>query len=124
MTAGLDPGITVLADPLRLRQVLDNLMSNAIKYTTAGGAVRLGGIRDGDRVLLSIVDTGIGIPADEYPKLFTRFFRASTAIEGNVDGTGLGLAITKAIVERHGGTIDARPNDGGGTVFTVSLLAA
>jgi signal transduction histidine kinase len=114
----------VVGDPFRLRQVLDNLLSNAIKYSTAGGTVTISAAQRGSRVALTIADTGIGIPADEYPKLFTRFFRASTAVAGNVEGTGLGLAITKAIVERHGGTITAGPNADGGTFFTVELPAA
>ncbi len=124
VTDPVGTGATVLADPMRLRQVLDNLLSNAIKYTPPGGAVRLDVAGAGDRVRLAVADTGIGIPADEYPKLFNRFFRASTALAKNVEGTGLGLAITKAIVERHGGAIAAHPNEGGGTVFTVELPVA
>ncbi len=120
---GADP-VAVVGDPFRLRQVLDNLLSNAIKYTVGGGAVTITALRRGPRVVLTVADTGIGIPPDEYPKLFTRFFRASTAVEGKVEGTGLGLAITKAIVERHGGVIHAAPNPGGGTRFTVDLPAA
>ena len=116
--------LAVAGDPFRLRQVLDNLLSNAIKYTTPGGTVTVSAEQRGNRVRLSIADTGIGIPEDEYPKLFTRFFRASTAVAGKVEGTGLGLAITKAIVERHGGTITACANPGSGTIFTVELPAA
>jgi signal transduction histidine kinase len=110
---------------MRLRQVLDNLLSNAVKYTPAGGTVAVtaaGG--PGDEVSLTITDTGIGIPAEQYPNLFDRFFRASNAVEQGIKGTGLGLAITKAIVEAHGGRISAAPAPGGGCTFTVVLPAA
>nr|WP_269435880.1 ATP-binding protein [Planomonospora sphaerica] len=71
-----------------------------------------------------VADTGIGIPAEQYGQLFSRFFRASTAREAGIPGTGLGLAITKAIVEAHGGAITAAPREGDGTVFTVRLPTA
>ncbi|GAA3147185.1 hypothetical protein GCM10010466_42740 [Planomonospora alba] len=119
------------ADPVRLRQVLDNLLSNAVKYTPPGGTVTVtagspgdGGDHPGRHVTVTVADTGIGIPAEEYEQLFSRFFRASTAKEAGVKGTGLGLAITKAIVEAHGGAITAAPRGGGGTVFTVCLPVA
>ncbi|WP_037559928.1 ATP-binding protein [Spirillospora albida] len=124
----LAPYVRVYADPLRLRQVLDNLLSNAIKYTPEGGTVTVstgpsGEDRDdaGPRVTVSVADTGIGIPADEYEHLFSRFFRATSARAAGIGGTGLGLAITKAIVTAHGGTITAAPREEGGTVFTVCL---
>ncbi|GAA3446886.1 hypothetical protein GCM10018955_63250 [Planomonospora venezuelensis] len=124
----------VHADPVRLRQVLDNLLSNAVKYTPDGGTVTVtaghgtgAGTapqsgREHDRaVTVTVADTGIGIPAEEYDQLFSRFFRASTARQAGIKGTGLGLAITRAIVEAHGGTIAAAPRQGGGTAFTVCL---
>ncbi|MBG0830183.1 GAF domain-containing protein [Planomonospora sp. ID67723] len=121
--------LAVHADPVRLRQVLDNLLSNAIKYTPEGGTVtvtaasadRDGGGGGGDGVTITVADTGIGIPAEQYGQLFSRFFRASTAKEAGIKGTGLGLAITRSIVTAHGGTVTAAPRDGGGTVFTVRL---
>ncbi|GAA0581034.1 hypothetical protein GCM10010172_77460 [Paractinoplanes ferrugineus] len=123
------PELLVNADPTRLRQVLDNLVSNAIKYTPAGGRVTVGvryeaptGMGDGD-VVIEVCDTGIGIPADQYPHLFDRFFRASNAVQQGIKGTGLGLAITKAIVDAHGGTLAAHPADAGGCTFTVKLPA-
>ncbi|MBG0817720.1 ATP-binding protein [Planomonospora sp. ID82291] len=75
-------------------------------------------------VAVTVADTGIGVPAEEYPRLFDRFFRASTAQEAGIKGTGLGLAVTRAIVEAHGGSVAAAPREGGGTVFTVRLPAA
>ncbi|GAA3152874.1 hypothetical protein GCM10010466_49810 [Planomonospora alba] len=118
---GLDRHLGVHADPVRLRQVMDNLLSNAVKYTPEGGRVTVTARHDGDEVVVAVADTGIGIPAEQYPQLFTRFFRASTAQEAGTKGTGLGLAITKAIVDAHGGEISAAPREGGGTVFTVRL---
>ncbi|MBG0817556.1 ATP-binding protein [Planomonospora sp. ID82291] len=124
--AELAQGARVHADPVRLRQMIDNLLSNAIKYTPPGGTVTVtvrpaGGATAS--VMIEIADTGIGIPAEEYGRLFSRFFRASTAKDAGIQGTGLGLAVTKAIVDAHGGTITAAPRDGGGTVFTVRLPA-
>jgi PAS domain S-box-containing protein len=113
----------VHGDGARLRQVLDNLLSNAIKYTPGGGTVTVTAADTADGVQITVADTGIGIPAEQYPQLFTRFFRASTATSRGIKGTGLGLAVTKAIVEAHGGAIDARPAPGGGTRFTVTLPA-
>ncbi|GAA3166154.1 hypothetical protein GCM10010466_66170 [Planomonospora alba] len=130
----LERHLPVHGDPLRLRQVLDNLLSNAVKYTPEGGSVTVtagcggGAARGGGEcrsgtVTLTVADTGIGVPAEQYPRLFDRFFRASTAVESGTKGTGLGLAITRAIVEAHGGEITAGPREGGGTVFTVRLPA-
>ncbi|WP_449064876.1 ATP-binding protein [Planomonospora algeriensis] len=124
-------GLWVRADPVRLRQVLDNLLSNAVKYTPDGGEItvtaRSGGEGEergeGRGGTVTVADTGIGIPAEQYPRLFSRFFRASTAVESGIKGTGLGLAVTRAIVEAHGGTITASPREGGGTVFTLRLPA-
>ncbi|WP_191897482.1 sensor histidine kinase, partial [Planomonospora parontospora] len=108
------------------------LLSNAVKYTPEHGTVTVtaGGDGDGGKAdesgtaTVTVADTGIGVPAEEYPRLFDRFFRASTAVESGITGTGLGLAVTKAVVEAHGGTITAAPRQGGGTVFTVRLPTA
>jgi signal transduction histidine kinase len=112
---------TVHADSGRLRQALDNLLSNAIKYTPNEGSVTVFAEQRGDRVVIEISDTGIGIPAEQYPHLFSRFFRASNATQAGIKGTGLGLAVTKAIIEAHDGAISAGPAAGGGTTFAVSL---
>jgi signal transduction histidine kinase len=115
--------LLVHADPGRLRQVLDNLLSNAVKYTPDGGRVTLTATADTATASVVIADTGIGIPAEEYPRLFERFFRTSNALREGIKGTGLGLSITKAIVEEHGGSITARANIPSGTVFTITLPA-
>ena len=123
--------LLVQADPVRLRQVLDNLLNNAIKYTPAGGRIAVTVRHDppgstvlgeGD-VVIEVTDTGIGIPSDQYPHLFDRFFRASNAVKQGIKGTGLGLAITKAIVDAHGGTLTACPAPTTGCTFTLTLPA-
>ncbi|AGZ40789.1 putative multi-sensor signal transduction histidine kinase [Actinoplanes friuliensis DSM 7358] len=119
----VEPLPVIPGEPRRLQQVLDNLLSNAVKYSLPGGTVTVTARHHDDRFVLTIADTGIGIPAEQYPHLFDRFFRASTATGLGIKGTGLGLAVTKAIVEAHDGTISAEPGTDGGTRFIVSLPA-
>jgi signal transduction histidine kinase len=109
------------ADAGRLRQMLDNLVSNALKFTPEGGSVVLSASNGGDRVRVEVADTGIGIPRDEIGQLFSRFYRASTATRRATPGTGLGLVIARAIVERHDGTISLESREDEGTRVTVSL---
>jgi signal transduction histidine kinase len=111
------------ADRGRLFQLLDNLISNAIKFTPAGGRVEVKVSRNGAAVL-EVCDTGIGFTSDEAARIFERFFRTDSALEGQIPGTGLGLHIAQAIVEAHGGTITALPRDGGGAVFRIRLPVA
>jgi signal transduction histidine kinase len=111
----------ITADPEQLERVLVNLLSNAVKFTPAGGAVILSARRDGEVVELSVSDTGIGIPAEEQPLLFDRFFRASSAEELAIPGSGLGLAIVKDIIEAHHGTVRVHSEPGHGTRFIVRL---
>ena len=124
VTVKVPQHVPVEADPVRLRQVLDNLLSNAIKYTPAAGAVTITARHVDGQAVLTVADTGIGIPAEQYPRLFDRFFRADNAVRQGIKGTGLGLAITKAIVEAHGGRISAAPGASGGTTITVVLPAS
>jgi signal transduction histidine kinase len=120
-----DPGDPppLRADPERLSQVTANLLSNALKFTPEGGRVDVRTFRSNGSVVLEVEDTGVGIPEGERHRLFERFFRASTATRQAVQGTGLGLAISKAIVEAHGGTIEAEPVEERGTRFRVVLPA-
>jgi signal transduction histidine kinase len=111
----------VRGDARRLTQVVDNLVTNAVKFTDAGGAVTVTVERAGDAVRLVVADTGVGIPAEEQGQVFSRFFRASTATRQAIPGTGLGLAISRALVEQHGGTIGLESEQGGGTRVTVTL---
>jgi len=120
-----EDALSVQADPQQLEQVFTNLISNALKFTPAGGSVQVTlSPADEDGVLIEVRDTGMGIPPDEYPNLFTRFFRASNAAEAALPGTGLGLAIVQEIVHRHGGAVDIDSELGVGTTLTVWLPKA
>jgi PAS domain S-box-containing protein len=123
LTCEVEPLPVIRGEARRLHQVLDNLLSNAVKYTQPGGTVAVAARTAANQVVLTITDTGIGIPGEQLPKLFDRFFRASTATALGIKGTGLGLSVTKAIVEAHGGTITAEPGPGAGSRFTVKLPA-
>ncbi len=122
----LEPGATgpCPGDPQRLGQVLDNLLSNALKFTPRGGRVVVRVGADDDAVWAEVQDTGIGIPAGELDRLFERFFRASSATEGEIPGIGLGLAVSKAIADGHGGAIAVDSAVGRGTCFRVTLPSA
>jgi PAS domain S-box-containing protein len=104
-------------DPQRFDQIIQNLVSNALKFTPAGGRVTVSTRHESDHWLLSVSDTGIGIPEDQQPRLFERFFRSNNAIMEGVPGTGLGLAIVRGIVDLHGGTIDVESSSSGTTVI-------
>jgi signal transduction histidine kinase len=112
------------ADPARIGQLLDNLVSNAIKFTPEGGTVTVRVDHAGEAALLEVADSGIGIPEGEQEQLFQRFFRTSSARSREIPGTGLGLAICRAIAEAHGGTIEAESTEGVGTTFRVTLPPA
>lgn len=111
-------------DEARLAQALDNLVSNALKFTPSGGTVSLRATAPNGSVELDVTDTGPGISAGDQQRLFERFFRTADASERAVPGTGLGLAITKAIVEAHGGSIGVESEVGQGTEFRIVLPAA
>jgi signal transduction histidine kinase len=114
----------VFGDEQRLAQVVDNLLSNALKFTPPGGSVTVTLERDRDTVLVEVADTGFGISRDEQERLFTRFFRTENAVKRAIQGTGLGLSIAKAIVEGHGGTISVESAEGRGASFRVALPSA
>jgi signal transduction histidine kinase len=116
-----DPVRSFSADPGRLAQLLDNLVSNAVKFTPQGGKVTIRVAQRGDRALLHVADSGMGIPAEDQPRLFERFYRSSTTTASAIPGTGLGLAIAKAIVDAHGGTITFTSRENAGTTFRVEL---
>lgn len=105
------------ADPLRMRQVIDNLVSNAVKYNRDGGRVVLSATSDGVYTVLTVADTGIGLAEEAVGRVFERFFRA----DDRSTGTGLGLAISRDLVRAHGGDITVSSRLGSGTVFRVSL---
>jgi signal transduction histidine kinase len=114
----------VLADAKRLTQVVDNLVSNAIKFTPDGGSVTIRVGRNGTGGKLVVADTGIGVSDDEQKQVFSRFFRASSATQRAIPGTGLGLAICHALIEQHNGSIEFFSREGQGTEVTVTLPAA
>ena len=111
--------VVVNGDRTRLEQVAANLIDNAVKYTSAGGRVEVHGRRDGDRAVLEVRDTGVGIPPDEIPRIWDRLFRGDTSRAER--GLGLGLSFVKAIVEAHGGAVSVTSEPGHGSTFTVSL---
>jgi len=111
--------LLVCADPIRLDQLLTNLVSNAIKYSRRGEHVILRCRAHGDDVAVEIVDRGVGIPADELARVTEYFFRASTA--GEVEGTGVGLAIVRELAELHGGSLEIESVPGVGSTFRVVL---
>ena len=118
--ADVAPGLAVNVDPLRIRQILLNLISNAAKFTPSGGTISLRASVKDETLELEVADTGIGIPADKVSRVFGTFERFH---EGHYEaqGTGLGLALTKQLVELHGGTIDFVTAEGRGTRFTIHL---
>jgi PAS domain S-box-containing protein len=116
-----EDGPPLVGDRGRLRQVIDNLVNNALKFTPDGGEVIVEAFREEDSWMLKVTDTGIGIPQDDLDQLFDKFFRASNADPKRTPGTGLGLTITKAIVEAHRGTISVESTQGSGTTFSVRL---
>lgn len=110
-------------DSERLRQVLNNLISNAIKYSPDGGMIRIGGWQDRQRQMLTIyvADQGIGIPAPEQERLFQRFYRVDSSLRRKTQGAGLGLFLCKAIIEAHNGRIWVRSEPGKGSTFFITL---
>jgi PAS domain S-box-containing protein len=121
LRVSLDHAPRMMGDRSRLAQVLDNLVSNALKFTPEGGSVDVRMSVEGDNVVIEVADTGMGIAAAEQEHLFDRFFRSTEASEQAIPGTGLGLTIVKAIVERHDGNIDVESAEGEGTTMRVRL---
>lgn len=110
-----------VADPFRMRQVVDNILSNAIKYNREGGSIVISLGQVGDRLLLTVADTGIGISADEVPKLFDSFFRSEAVRNTGVHGSGLGMGIAREIVRKHGGELTVASALGEGTTVTIDI---
>jgi signal transduction histidine kinase len=121
LVAEVDEMPPVSGDKERLSQLVGNLVSNALKFTPAGGSVVARTFVDGGHAVVEIADTGIGVPLGEQSRLFQRFFRSSTATEQAIPGTGLGLVISRAIAEAHGGTIGVTSLPGEGTTFRVEI---
>lgn len=126
VTLALDSSsdVRVIGDPDRLKELVSNLVVNAITYNKPGGSVTVRIATENDKCVLTVADTGIGIPAEDLPHIFERFYRVDKARSREVGGTGLGLAIVKWIVDAHNGTISVTSKPGAGTQFTVVLAAA
>jgi signal transduction histidine kinase len=114
----------IAGEPAKLAQLLDNLVSNAIKFTPSNGHVDVRLTPHPEMIRIEVSDTGIGIPDVERERLFERFFRAQSALERQIQGTGLGLYISKAIVDAHDGRIGVTSTPGMGTTFIVELPVA
>ncbi len=114
-------GVAVEGDSGRIDRALANLIGNAVKFTPAGGQVQIDGHVEGGRAVISVSDTGIGIPPDEHEKIFDRYYRSAGSDRRSINGSGLGLAIVKEIVSQHEGTIEVDSAPGCGSKFTVTL---
>jgi two-component system phosphate regulon sensor histidine kinase PhoR len=122
LQANVPPDLPPLrGDVIRLREVLQNLLDNAVQYTPAGGQITLCAAASGDRIVISVRDTGIGIPKADQERIFERFYRVDPARSHEVGGTGLGLSIAKHLVEAHGGRITVESEVGRGSTFAVLL---
>jgi signal transduction histidine kinase len=115
------PSVVVRGDAVRLGEVVDNLVSNALKFTPPGGRVSIIASEEEGHAVLEVADTGMGIPAAEIANLFKRFYRTEGAQSAAIPGTGLGLSISKMIVEAHGGGVSVASREGLGTRFRVTL---
>jgi signal transduction histidine kinase len=111
----------IYGEPVLLGEAIVNILFNAIRYTPAGGDVRLKVEDEGETVLITVSDTGIGLPKGDEEKIFEEFYRGANAREIERDSTGLGLSIVRQVVERHGGRVWARNNESGGSTFTFRI---
>ncbi len=119
-----DPDLpSVDGDEARLRQVFDNLIGNAIKYSPDGGQIEVGGYRDGDHVVAYVHDNGVGMSDQDQERIFERFYRVDGTLSRKTQGAGLGLYLSKSIVEAHGGTmrVESQPGKGSTFMFTLPL---
>jgi signal transduction histidine kinase len=123
VTLDAPPSLPVNGDAFRLRQAIDNILSNAIKYTPGGGSVRIDATQRDGHVVIGFADTGIGIAPEDVPRIFDPYFRARAARESATPGTGLGMGIVRAIVEEHHGTVLVDSEQGTGTTVTIRLPA-
>jgi PAS domain S-box-containing protein len=125
LTTTLQPNLPLaMGDRDRVVQVVTNLVSNAHKYTQSGGSITVFGEQSGDMLRIAVRDNGMGIPAEDLPKLFTRFFRVDNSLTREIGGTGLGLSIVKSIVELQGGTVSVESEPEHGSTFAFTLPVA
>ncbi|HJQ54326.1 MAG TPA: HAMP domain-containing sensor histidine kinase [Gemmatimonadaceae bacterium] len=122
-----DPSVKIIADPDRLQQILLNLLTNAVKFTPAGGRITITCASDGENTQISVADTGRGIPADQLEKIFEAFVQVTgtaAALSGRQKGFGLGLAISRGLARRMNGELTVRSEVGVGSTFTLRLPAS
>lgn len=112
---------TVMGDRLQLVSAVSNLIDNAVKYTNTGGSVRIAVFVEGSEVIVRVVDTGVGIPANDLDRVFERFYRVDRARSRRTGGTGLGLAIVRHVAANHGGTVRVTSQEGVGSTFELVL---
>ncbi|HUS16386.1 MAG TPA: HAMP domain-containing sensor histidine kinase, partial [Chloroflexia bacterium] len=117
----LETPLLVNADAFRIEQVLQNLLDNAVKYSPAGGPIRVHLAASGDAVTISVADPGLGIPAEAQAQVFEQFFRAGNASHSHIAGLGIGLYLVHEIVTAHGGSVAVVSTEGQGSTFTVTL---
>ena len=115
------PGLLILGDDRRLHQLFGNLLENSLRYTDAGGELRIRLTREGSQALIRIEDSAPGVPADKLPRLFDRLYRVESSRSRRTGGAGLGLALCKTIVEAHDGSIVAQASEPGGLLITIEL---
>jgi len=125
LTARIEPGVVILADRTQVERLISNLLSNAVKYTPSGGTVQVRVRRDErkDWGRIEIEDAGVGIPEENLPHIFDRFYRVRNPETNLIQGLGLGLSFVAWIVKAHNGQIDVTSKVGSGTKFTVRLPA-
>jgi signal transduction histidine kinase len=121
LVAHLDRNVTVQCDPVRIARVVGNLLSNAIKFTLNDGRIDVEVTDEEGFAVLTVVDSGIGIPPEELELVLNRFFRGSATSDNAIDGIGLGLTISKAIIDAHGGEIEVQSEEGNGTLVRMKL---
>ena len=119
-----ESSLTVEGDELRMEQVLYNLVQNAIKYSPMGGTITVTAQHEGQQIAITVTDEGVGIPVDDLPHVFDRFYRATNVPQTTISGLGLGLYLVKEFVEMHGGMVDVQSTVGQGTTFRVTLPQA
>ena len=119
----IEPCVSMAVDAAKIRQVIENLLSNALRYTDSGGSVKLALKKEASEVKITVADTGIGISEKDLPYIFERFYRTDKSRARASGGMGIGLAIVKAVVEAHHGSIRAESREGSGSLFTVTLPA-
>jgi signal transduction histidine kinase len=123
LETSLDLVAAIDADRVRFKQILLNLLGNAVKFTPEGGRIKVGALLRGSFLEVSVSDTGMGIAAEDHRSIFDKFRQVGQTTQGVREGTGLGLAITKELVEQHGGRISLESQPGKGSCFTFTIPA-